>query len=190
MRVPNKKSPKKIIITSSVVVALLVTSGLVYAFREDIGLVNGREDTANYDRPTDEQLEGEATAEQTQDDADADANTANEADLQDNADSRDGTAESAANEVIISSVNQDGNTLAIRTIIQPLVDGGTCTLAMSKAGQSPVRQTASVQAMPSYSTCQGFNIDVSDLAKGSWNLEITYSNNGQSVSGKGTAVVR
>ena len=189
MKIKNKKSHKKAIIISSIVAVLLLGGG-AYALRDQLGLTSSH-DEAQFEEATGNDRQGETTAEQEQDQSNPDWNSSSD----DNASKPDeqtppDTTTPPADEVIISSINQDGNTLAIRTIIQPLVNGGQCTLAMSKVGQTPVRQTAGVQNMPSYSTCQGFNIDVSGMAKGSWNVEVTYTKDGKNKIGRGTAVIR
>ena len=186
MRINKKSDTRKIIIIA--VAAALVLGGGVYAFREQLNLVPS-EETTSTEQPT-EQEAHEETIEQNNV---PDSNNSGDDEAKDSPAPSDGGTtpdKQSATDVIISSINQDGNTMAIRTIIQPLVSGGECTLAMSKSGQDPVRQTAGVQNMPSYSTCQGFNVDVSGMAKGSWNVEITYTKDGLSKVGRGTAVVR
>lgn len=191
MRTKQKKSSKKALIITSIIAVVLVAGGTAFALREQLGLVSPSSETthdtsSNADpTPNKDTLEQQEPEQDTAPSPDKDAEPATPV-------TNDGTTDprKAADEIIISSVNQDGNTLAIRTLIRPLVSGGQCVLTMGKVGQTSVRQESGIQAMPSYSTCKGFNIDVSKMEKGSWNVEVVYKNNGESVTGRGTAVVR
>lgn len=192
MRTRQKKSSKKALIITAIIAVVLVAGGTAFALREQLGLVSSSPETTHDDTssnteatPDQDTLEQQEPEQEKTPSSDKDTEPATPA-------TNDGTTDprKAADEIIISSVNQDGNTLAIRTLIQPLVSGGQCTLTMGKVGQTSVRQESGIQAMPSYSTCKGFDVDVSNMAKGSWNVEVVYKNNGASTTGRGTAVVR
>lgn len=74
----------------------------------------------------------------------------------------------------ITSINQGATTLHIRTIVQTISSNGTCSLSMD--GPSGKKYTVKVdsQALPSSSTCKGFDIPLASLAKGSWTATVTY----------------
>lgn len=77
--------------------------------------------------------------------------------------------------VEISSINQDGQTLMIRTMIQAIDNTGTCTLTLSKAAATAITKHVGVQALASFSTCEGFDISTSGLAKGAWQAKVSFT---------------
>ncbi len=76
-------------------------------------------------------------------------------------------------QLIITSTNQTSTILQIRTQINTTDTTGTCTLTIT--GQKTIVKTAGVQAFASVSTCQGFDIPLSELSAGSWHASIDYS---------------
>jgi hypothetical protein len=82
-------------------------------------------------------------------------------------------------QTIISSSNVNGNTLSVRSIIQTIDGSGTCNLVFSKSGSQSINNTAGTQTMGSYTTCKGFDIDITGFTKGDWEIKLTYkgSNN-------------
>jgi len=76
----------------------------------------------------------------------------------------------------ITAANQNGSTFQVRTVIDTVTNSGTCTLTMSQAGSTTVTRSANVQPLATTSTCQGFDIPVSSLASGDWNLTVSFSN--------------
>lgn len=77
--------------------------------------------------------------------------------------------------VSISSAIIDNGVIKIRSVINGIISSnGTCSLKMTN-GSKQYSASASTFAMTSYSTCQGFNINQSDLASGDWQitLEVT-----------------
>lgn len=79
----------------------------------------------------------------------------------------------------ITALSQESDVLYIRTIIRTLTSSGTCTLSMSGPGGKTYQATANVQAGPNSSTCQGFNVPVTQLSSGAWKLTITFENSSQ-----------
>ena len=72
-------------------------------------------------------------------------------------------------------LQKKGGTLSVNTIIQKTNASGTCTLVISKSGQTSVTKTAPAQVSGSVATCAGFrNIDVSKLASGQWIVTVSY----------------
>jgi len=74
--------------------------------------------------------------------------------------------------VTISSLSSDSNFLHVRAIINGVISStGTCDLTIQdSSGNVQKTSTASTYAMPSYTTCQGFDINQSELIKG--NLKV------------------
>jgi hypothetical protein len=71
---------------------------------------------------------------------------------------------------------QAGGDLRVTTLIEKVTSSGTCTLTLSRAGYESTVMTADVQAQSSSSTCKGFTIPTTTMAKGNWNLRIDYKN--------------
>lgn len=78
-------------------------------------------------------------------------------------------------QLLISAANQNGAILQVRTLISAVENTGVCTLSLSKEGQTTVTKTAGSQALSSNSTCLGFDIPISELSIGVWQLTIEYS---------------
>ncbi len=72
------------------------------------------------------------------------------------------------------SVNADQKTLTIRvTIDQFISQAGTCTLSLTHATSGKVvTKTAPTFDNPSSSTCQGFDVPLSELSSGNWRINI------------------
>lgn len=77
--------------------------------------------------------------------------------------------------VTITAINQNGSLLQTRALIHPLISSGQCTLRLTKAGQESIVKTSSVQPLPNSSTCMGFDVDTSVMAKGEWTLQLQVS---------------
>lgn len=77
--------------------------------------------------------------------------------------------------ITITASNQNGSIYQVRTLINVVVSDGTCTLTLTN-GNHTVAKSSGVQANPSSSTCQGFDVPVSELSPGDWDLTVTFSN--------------
>lgn len=87
----------------------------------------------------------------------------------------------------ITSLQQSGNTLSVRTMVQTL-ESGRCTLSLERSGEDTVRQPAvDTQIIGSYSTCKGFDIPTDGLVKGEWRVLVEYE--GAASSGSDSSVV-
>lgn len=75
----------------------------------------------------------------------------------------------------ITAANQNGATIQVRTIIYTTTNTGSCTLIFTKGG-TKVTKTASVQALPSSTTCKGFDIPTSELSAGKWQIALHFEN--------------
>lgn len=82
---------------------------------------------------------------------------------------------SSALNVAITAKNQNGDIVQIRSIITEVI-GGSCSLNITQGGTTKT-YTASVQTLPSASTCTGFNIPVSDLQPGNWSFSLAVTSN-------------
>jgi len=173
MRILRNKNHKKTLIIIGILVLLLSGTAAAalfipispFAVNKDTS--DQPENTVNYDKPTAEQIEAGNTAKEefikAQDEKDAAENTPED------------SASATTVGVSIATLAQEGSTLQIRTIIEESTGAvGNCTLTLSRTGYDSVAQTAPTQSQGSYSVCQGFDVDVSALAAGSWTVKIDY----------------
>lgn len=79
--------------------------------------------------------------------------------------------------VAITAANIEGSTLRIRTLIQYVTSTGNCTLTLTGPQQKIYSATANVQALPSSSTCRGFDVPLSDISSGEWKIELNFVDN-------------
>ena len=76
--------------------------------------------------------------------------------------------------LLISSMNQADNILTIATSIETLDDSGVCNLKLSHAGSDDVNAEVRTFKITTYSACEDFKIDVAELEKGEWNVQVDY----------------
>ena len=96
----------------------------------------------------------------------------------------DSDEEESTEDVVIEILppKPDGHKLQIQTILRTVTNSGKCTLTLSKAGQKTQIQVVGVQALTSYSTCEGFSVD--NLSEGTWSIQIDFKNDSRSGSAK------
>lgn len=87
--------------------------------------------------------------------------------------------------VTITSVSQQDDMLQVRAIIESVTEG-MCRINLSRDGSRPISYSADTQNMGSYSVCQGFDVPLEDLEKGSWDIRIEFENS----TSKGSAEKR
>lgn len=78
-------------------------------------------------------------------------------------------------ELAITSYNQGGTAYQIRSIIYAVVSDGECTLILTKSDEVIVKKSP-VQALPNSATCQGFDVPLSELSSGNWQVNLKYEN--------------
>lgn len=96
---------------------------------------------------------------------------------------------STAPQVSIVSKNQSNGKLSVRTMVDTVIDGGTCTFTMTKPGSTTVTQQADTQSLGSYSVCKGFDVPTADLDKGDWTITIKYQKDTATSSTTGVVTV-
>ena len=72
---------------------------------------------------------------------------------------------------VITYAGPADNNLIISTTIDQYLSSGTCELTLTQ-GSRTVSRTADILANPSSSTCDGFDIPLSELSGGTWNINI------------------
>lgn len=85
-----------------------------------------------------------------------------------------------------SIIDLSGNTLIVRAVINQFIQNGTCTLTMSHSNGSVITKTSKIIANPSTSSCDGFDIPVSELSKGKYkvNLKLDSANKTGTITGE------
>lgn len=71
-----------------------------------------------------------------------------------------------------------GDKLVIRTSINQSLNSGICELTLSQ-GVKIITKTAEIAINPSSSTCQGFDVPVSELGSGKWSVSIKVNGDGR-----------
>lgn len=90
--------------------------------------------------------------------------------------------------VSLTASQQNGSVVQIRTLLDSVVSGGTCQLELTK-GSTTIKRTASIQALSSSSTCQGFDIPTSELSAGTWNITVSAISGSATGNTKGSVTV-
>lgn len=80
-------------------------------------------------------------------------------------------------QLLITAANQNDPYLQIRTQINAVESSGTCTLTLTNNQGKIVTKTADIQALAKTSTCQGFDVPLSELSVGNWHIKVTYFSN-------------
>lgn len=167
MNIPNKKSSRKKIIIGALLVLVIIAAGTaayVYAFqpKEDASSESSsskpKVNKVNNDPPTDEQIKaGQDIKQESVENSTAPAPSNPSTPLV----------------VSITSANQNGETVSVRSLVDTVASqAGTCSLVATNGAKS-ITKTAATQAYPNGSTCQGFDIPVSELGMGNWNIKLT-----------------
>lgn len=176
MNLKHKRTFKKpLLITVAIIILIGITFCLyVYVFKgpipdwkkSPVTQVN----TVNYDKPSKEQSEAG-------DNIENDNKSNNPSQVgSDRAPQPSGTSQDKGKTpVTITSSGQNGNTAQIRSLISAVVNTGTCTLTMTKQAQTVIK-TSPIQSLPSSTTCQGFDIPISELSPGTWKVELVFEN--------------
>ncbi len=183
MKIKKKLTKKKYLLIGTIIVVAALIAGAIYFTtqsnqntekKSDTSKNRARVNTVNLKPPTKEQKKsGEQKKQESIEASQAPATTPQAADFA----------------VTITAANQNGALFQVRSLITNLSNEGTCQLQMKK-GESIIEKTVSTQALASSSTCKGFDIPLSELSDGTWNLKITVNLNGQSVQATKSVEIR
>lgn len=183
------KNKRHIIIVSIIIIVLLVASlGLyLFVFKGRIfgwsPVVSSAIPSTNYDKPTDEQVStGNDIKKQSSDTTDPN-NVGSDRPATPVVESGQ---TKATVPVTISAANQNDGVLQVRTLISAITSSGTCTLTLTK-NSTTVTKTSEVQSLPSSATCKGFDIPVSEISAGEWQLKVVFEND--TIKGENTKTV-
>ena len=90
----------------------------------------------------------------------------------------------------ITYSGKNDNNLTIRvTINQLLKEVGTCTLSLTSASGQRINRTANTIDNPSSATCQGFDIPLSEIQAGEYQINIEIKTSHQSGNIKGSITI-
>jgi len=166
MKITQKKNKKLYIIIGAIVVLLAGLSYYVFALNGNLFGWQFRKDensSVNMDPPTNEQVKaGQDAKEETVEEDQGKPGTGSDTPTPD---------PSGALTVGFSAVNQNDGKLQIRVMIEDVLSSGQCNLALTD-GNKNVTKSAAVYASASVSTCQGFDVPVSELSNGTWNITV------------------
>lgn len=160
------------------IVVLALISVVVFAYVNKIGPFASKVSTGssdiNFGPATDDEIKaGQDSKQQTVDQDEANANSGSDPSPAPTPDPAGGKP--SVSMAITKSESSNG-TFIIRTSIQAVSSAGTCTLNMSGPNGKTYSASSKVQALPSTSTCQGFDVPLSSLSDGSWKIEIHFEN--------------
>lgn len=159
----NKNRKIKIYITVAIV-ALAALAGVAsyswfFADKE-----NPKENQVSYERPTTEQLSAGSKAKEEFNDRAYNTEESQSA----------SNLNQSSVDVNITSAMIKDSVFSVRSIISTLDSSGTCELTFSKNNIPPVKYTADMQIMGTYSVCRGFDIPIDVLQEGLWNISLEY----------------
>jgi len=161
---------RNILIISIVTIVLASVAYFAYVQKHNPS-TSGQSDEAanniNYDKPTQEQL---------------DAGTKAKSDniIGSSSDKVEAPTEIPGGDkknvqVTITALNQSDALLQVRALIGIVDNTGSCTLTLTSPNQPTVIKTSSTYALASTSTCQGFDVPLTDLATNTtWQAKVTY----------------
>ena len=181
MRVQPKKSYKKPLTITAI--AIIVLAGGIFTYFTTLSSDNHYQSTSSKT----ESKESDST-EPT--DSDSSSNTSNstnperekEKNITPAYEGDDANNNASLTGVITHKSVVDDN-LIIRTTMDQTLSSGSCTLTMTNR-QKTVTKSSDVAQNPSSSTCEGFDIPMSELGSGNWNIEIVVT------SGEKTGILK
>ncbi|MES2876027.1 MAG: hypothetical protein V4678_01000 [Patescibacteria group bacterium] len=172
MRIKQKKiSTKRIaLIILVLAVALLSAAALTFAY------LDNRQSATSTDKPDsvvkpDYISDSDATVEQIEAGSAIKQNS-----IDDNVSGTGNSAESV--DGTITSANQSENAIVIRAVFPVVKSSGTCSLSMNGPDGKKFSDKVEIQALPSSTTCKGFNVPLSSLSQGVWAIAITFNASG------------
>lgn len=92
--------------------------------------------------------------------------------------------------VSVTASNKTEQSFQVRVLISQIVANGTCSISLTRTSSPSVTKTAKTQSLASNSTCEGFDIPLSELSTGAWNYTITVTDTtGKASSANGTVEI-
>ena len=80
---------------------------------------------------------------------------------------------------VISYAGVSGDNLIVRVNIDQYLAGGSCKMNLIKDGATVYNNTVAIESSVSTSTCNGFNVSVSEVGSGNFRIEVTLESDGK-----------
>jgi len=156
MKIKKSRKNRSKIISIIVIVAIIITGTSYYYWQK---YIKTNQSVVNNNQPIDQNINyNPPTADQKKAGEDQKLNNQ--------------TPTSTTTSTTITTKNVTTNILQIRSITSGAISSsGTCNLILTRDGVS-ISKTASTYAMPSSSTCQGFDINRTELPNGTWQINL------------------
>lgn len=170
LHTPKKKTSKKPLIVVISTLLVIIIGWLLYTYHyQTWPFTTNKSQTS----PTNSKIDySPPSGDQTKTGADVKSQIANSDKDSASSSQSSPTSQPSTLGVSITTV-QPGQTVRIRTIIDTVTSSGKCKLNMSGPNGKTYTATAATQAMASSSTCQGFDIPMTSLSSGDWQISIT-----------------
>jgi hypothetical protein len=175
MKISQSKNIKKPLIITTIAIVLIGIAGVGAASYYKVGFFAPKiKDSINLSQPSDNEKEAaleikKQSLEQSSGKVQTGSDPSPAPEVVEGSDKKSVHAE-------ITAANQDESTLHVRVLIQSVVNSGRCTITMTSSSHNTYTQSVDVQALPSSSTCKGFDIPVGQLGQGTWSITINFSN--------------
>lgn len=170
MKIQHPSPNKKVLLVVLVLIVTVIGIGGYYLYTKSVSTQSNQ----SYNQPTQQQIQNGQTIKKDSIDSKGSANSSSSDQVPSPTSNGDG--EKATLGVHITSVNQNDSNLLVRSQLDSTITEGTCTLSLSKTGSATVTKTSGVQVLANTSTCSGFNVPLSELSAGSWNISLVFAN--------------
>jgi len=165
MKINTQTKKKKVIVILVVIAIIIITGLLTFAVLEKRGFFGDKQDNSKIEK-TDNTDKNRETSNYNSSDNDKEKPVN---DPQQNANNQSPDIDG-----FITSTNISYEILTIRTQINELLPEGTCSLVLSNSQKSLTRNSNLINSATS-SSCYGFDVPISELANGNWQIKITIS---------------
>lgn len=180
MKIIQPKNTKKTLLIAFPVILLVIILLAISAYYKVGPFAPKINNAINFDKPTSEQVDtGSQTKQQTIDQSNNKDNTGS--DPTPAPQPVEGSDKKTVN-MEITAINQTNTALQIRTLIQTITSEGTCSLSMNGPSGKTYTSTATIQALPSSSTCKGFDVPLTELSQGVWMITVSFTNDNLATS--------
>ena len=190
MKIQKKKSKTPIIVTTIVAVLLLVGVAVFAIYSNNKQPTQNPETTQNSSSEQPGQTAANANPEDTPPpavDTDDPDKTPVQYDTQ-NSDTDPAKKDSLSGVINYKSVSN--GVLLIRVNISQRIESGECRITLAQPSQNKfVTKSADIVTNPSSTTCKGFDIPVSELGNGSWDITINVTDGNRTGDIKGSVAI-
>lgn len=166
MHINKRTNPKKKILIACSIGALLLIGAIVVARQANMWPSSTTPQTTLTPATDEQKKDGEQTKTDTIQDTNSKETSGSGSD-QPLPPVTDEATNTSTVLVDITSTSQDGTIYKIGVLIQAQLSSGQCTLTLKK-GTQIYTSSVDIQALPSTSTCKGFNVPLDQLSAGKW----------------------